>query len=272
MRSEAGLFPAVLRHWRTRRGWSQLDLALTANISSRHVSFLETGRAQPSREMVLRLGETLDLPLRDRNAMLHAAGFEHAFAEPTFEGGLPPPLAQALDRMSAQQEPYPLVVMNRRFDVLRANDAAWRMFARAIADPEALPKDGRMNIMRMLFDPRLARPFVLEWDRVAHAILSRLQREQFSRPNDNELASLLEEILAMPDVPKAWQKPDLSVPVEPTLVLRVRRDDLELAFLTTLTVFQAPQNVLLDEIVIESYFPYDQRTADICASLERQTC
>ncbi len=270
MRSETGLFPAVLRHWRTRRGWSQLDLALSANISARHVSFLETGRAQPSRDMVLRLGETLDVPLRDRNAMLRAAGFEHAFEEPTFESGLPAPLAQAIDRMSAQQEPYPLVVMNRRFDVLRANDGAWRMFGQFVADPHALVKDGAVpNIARLLFDPRIGRPFVVDWEQVAHGILSRLQREQFSRPNDNELAALLQEILGMPDIPKAWRMPDFSVPVEPTLVLRLRRDDLELAFLTTLTVFQAPQNVLLDEIVIESYFPYDERTAAICARLAR---
>ena len=135
MASENGLFPAVLRYWRGRRGWSQLDLALEARVSARHISFLETGRAQPSREMVLRLGETLGLSLRDRNAMLRAADFPHAFEEPAFEGGLPAPLANAIDRMAAQHEPYPLAVMTRHYDLLRANGGATRLLRRLIADP-----------------------------------------------------------------------------------------------------------------------------------------
>src|SRR5215471_16295538 len=98
--SEARLFPALLRHWRTRRGLSQLDLALAADVSPRHVSFLETGRAQPSRDMVLRLGATLGVPLRDQNEMLRAAGLAPAFAEPRLEDGLPPGVAPALERMA----------------------------------------------------------------------------------------------------------------------------------------------------------------------------
>src|SRR5215831_6015621 len=102
--SEARLFPALLRHWRTRRGLSQLDLALAADVSPRHVSFLETGRAQPSREMVLRLGAALGVRLRDQNDMLRAAGFPDQFSEPRLEDGLPPGVAQAIERMLAQHE------------------------------------------------------------------------------------------------------------------------------------------------------------------------
>src|SRR5882724_11430215 len=101
-RADAGLFPALLRHWRSRRGLSQLDLAVAADVSSRHVSFLETARAKPSREMVLRLGATMDVPLRDQNEMLRAAGFEGEFAEPSVEGELPPSIADALERMLSQ--------------------------------------------------------------------------------------------------------------------------------------------------------------------------
>src|SRR5688572_1594251 len=97
-RSEARLFSALLRHWRTKRGLSQLDLALAAEVSSRHLSFLETGRAQPSREMVLILGATLDVPLRDQNVLLHAAGFAEEFAEPSFAEGLPAPISAAIER------------------------------------------------------------------------------------------------------------------------------------------------------------------------------
>src|SRR5215467_909511 len=117
------LFPALLKHWRGRRGLSQLDLALAADVSARHVSFLETGRAQPSRDMVLRLGATLGIPLRDQNALLVAAGMPEAFPEPSFDDGLPEPIRLAVERMAEKQEPYPLVVMNRVYDVLLVNRA-----------------------------------------------------------------------------------------------------------------------------------------------------
>src|SRR5437899_2869377 len=126
-RSETRLFPALLRHWRTRRGLSQLDLAVAGDVSSRHVSFLETGRAQPSREMVLRLGATLNVPLRDQNDMLRAAGFDEAFTEPPLDGGLSPGIARAIDRMLAQHEPYPMTVLDRRYNVLRTNEGATRL-------------------------------------------------------------------------------------------------------------------------------------------------
>src|SRR5262252_10446325 len=119
--SEARLFPALLRHWRTRRGLSQLDLALAADVSPRHVSFLETGRAQPSREMVLRLGAALGVRLRDQNDMLRAAGFPDQFSEPRLEDGLPPGVAQAIERMLAQHEPFPMVLFDRNYQILRTN-------------------------------------------------------------------------------------------------------------------------------------------------------
>src|SRR5256885_14821509 len=138
-RSEARLFPALLRHWRTRRGLSQLDLALAADVSPRHVSFLETGRAQPSREMLLRLATTLTVPLRDQNAMLRAAGFAEEFAEPSVESGLPRGVAMAIERMLAQHEPFPLTVLDRHYRLLRANAGAMRLFTRFVADPTAMP-------------------------------------------------------------------------------------------------------------------------------------
>ena len=205
-RDEAGLFPALLRHWRSRRGLSQLDLALAADVSPRHVSFLETGRAQPSREMVLRLGATLDVPLRDQNALLDAAGFAREFAEPSFADGLPDAISRTIDRMLAQQEPFPMVAMNRRYDVLRTNQAAARLLSTMIAQPEAV-------------------------------------------------------------VPESFRQPDFSQPSEPILTIRLRAGDLDLAFLTTVTVFNAPQNVTLEEVRLESYFPLDEATTRACEQL-----
>src|SRR5262249_53026664 len=161
-RLEPRLFPALLRHWRTRRGHSQLDLALAADVSSRHLSFLETGRAQPSREMVLRLAATLQVPLRDQNALLRAAGFADEFAEPDANGGPPPSIAGAIERMLAQHEPFPLTVLDRGYTVLRANEGGTRILSRFVLDPAALGSPP--NVFALLFDPRLARPFVVDWE------------------------------------------------------------------------------------------------------------
>lgn len=266
-RTDVSLFSALLRHWRTRRGLSQLDLALAADVSARHVSFLETGRAQPSREMVLRLGATLGVPLRDQNAMLRAAAFADEFPEPSLEGGLPSEVALAIERMLRQHEPFPMVVLDRHYQVLRTNEGAARVFARLIADPGAMP--AKPNVFSLLFDPRLVRPFVVDWEKVARGLTARLHREALARPGDADLAALLRSLFDYPGVPVAWRQPDFSIPSEPTLTLRFKRDVLELGFLTTLTVFNAPQNVTLEELSIESYFPLDDATAERCAELAR---
>lgn len=265
-RYEAGLFSALLKHWRSRRGLSQLDLALAADVSARHISFLETGRAQPSREMVLRLGATLDVPLRDQNALLDAAGFGRQFEEPSLDEGLPASIEAALERMLAQQEPFPLLVMNPHYELLRANAGAMRMIGRFVAEPSALAT-GRVNVLRALFDPKLVRPFVLDWERAARSMLSRAHRESLARPEDQGLSELVRSLFSYPGIPTSFRQPDFSLPSEPTLVVRLKRDDVSLSFLTTLTVFNAPQNVTLDELRIESYFPLDEQTSLLCHRL-----
>jgi transcriptional regulator with XRE-family HTH domain len=266
-REEGRLFPALLKHWRGRRGLSQLDLALAADVSARHVSFLETGRAQPSREMVLRLGAALDVPLRDQNALLNAAGFAEEFQQPSFEQGLSPSINHAIERMLKQQEPFPMVVVNRRYDILRANRAAQRVVLHFIAEPAAAQLS---NAFHVLFDPRAARRFVVDWERVAHALVARLHRESLARPSDHELGALVRSLFEYPDVPESWRQPDFSVSSEPTLGLRLRRDALDLGFFTTMTAFNAPQNVTLEELRIESWFPADDATAASCERLARE--
>lgn len=243
---------------------SQLDLALAADVSSRHVSFLETGRALPSREMVLRLAGPLAVPLRGQNELLHAAGFPSAFAEPPL-GGLAPAIDRALTRMLERHEPYPMLILDRRYELLRANGGALRLLQRFIAEPAVL--GDRPNLMLALFDPRLARPFVGDWERTARALVTRLHRESLARPEDGRLADLLRAIFRFPEVPQSFRQPDFSLSSEPMLPLRLRRDGLEVAFLTTLTVFDAPQNITLDEVRIESYFPLDEATAAVCERL-----
>jgi transcriptional regulator with XRE-family HTH domain len=246
---------------------SQLDLALAAEVSPRHVSFLETGRSRPSHEMILRLGSTLDVPLRDQNAMLRAAGLPEAFADPGPEEPFPPAIERAIDRMMAQHEPFPLVVFDRKYDIVRLNGGASQLLPLFVADLGAL--EPPVNAMMLLFDPRGARPFVEDWPHTARAMLARLHREVLASGGDAELGALLNRILELPDVPASWKQPDFGIPSEPTLIVRFRRDAIRVAFLTTVTTFSAPQNVALEELHLESWFPLDDETAETCVRLAR---
>lgn len=257
------MFRILLKHWRTSRGLSQLDLAGASGVSARHVSFLETGRAQPSAEMALRLGASLGLDLRDQNDLLGAAGFSPAYPSSAEAPGFDPAIERALDRMMKQQEPYPLLIMNRRYDILRMNQAAGSMLTRFVNDPAALSPP--FNLLLGIFDPKKFRPAIEDWPTLARHVLTRAQRESLGRPGDDELRTLLHTLCDFPDVPEDWHVPDLTLPMTPVLPVTLRRDDVKLSFVTTLTVFNAPQDVGLEALRIESYFPMDDQTERLCA-------
>lgn len=258
------LFPALLRYWRGRRGLSQLELALEAEVSSRHVSFLESGRSQPSEEMVLRLLSVLDVPLRDQNQALRAAGMEPRFPEPAADA-MPPEVEQALSQMIAQHEPYPIVVISPDSTIVRSSKGAVSLFGAFVAEPEALPTP--LDMFSLMFDPRLLRPFVVGWEALARSMVSRLHRENLQCGGDERLTALLERVFAYPGVPRTWRQPDFAAEAEPTLTVRLARDDLRVGFLVTVTVFSAPRQVTLDELRIESCFPLDAETRAVCARL-----
>lgn len=258
-----GLFPALLKHWRRRRALSQLDLALAAGVSARHISFLETARSTPSAPMVLRLGTVLDVPLRHINAMLRAAG--HPGAYPDAEDQIPDEVAHALALMKRHHEPYPLVVVGRCYDILEYNGAAQRLFELAVP---GLPLEG-LNLARLCFDPAGAQPLIANFDEVGPALLWRLQREVLASPNDAPLAELLDAILRMPSVQEDWREVDLSVPSLPALTLHLRAGPMSLRFMIMVTALQSPQTVALDEIRIESWFPMDEDTRRACEALRQ---
>lgn len=268
----AGLFPALLKHWRGQRGLSQLDLALAADVSSRHISFLETGRSTPSAEMVLRLATTLGVPLRHVNAMLQAAGHEPMFEESGYT--LPAAVVQALSLLKDHHEPYPLIVIDRAYRIRDLNRGALCLLAALL--PGQLPQGALnatalanldLNLARWTFDPHGARPYLVNFDEVGRALLWRIQRELLADPDDGAVRTLLDEILAMPTVAPDWREVDLSIPSEPALVVHLRRDALDLRFLTMVTAFQAPQNVAVEELRVEHWFPYDNSTADALRAL-----
>ena len=256
------VFAALLKHWRTRSGLSQLDLALSAGVSARHISFLETGRSQPSREMVLLLGAALEVPLREQNEMLREAGHEPAFDDPS--PGLPQDSAidHALRIMLRHHEPFPMLVLDRWHDVVRANTAMGRLVEHcAGAAPE------RWNGLHAFFDESLLRPNVLDWEATARTVVARVHREVLRSPGDVRLRRLLERMLDAPGVPAAWKAPDPARGTEGALSVRLRVQDRVLVFVATLTAFQVPQNITVDELRIESYFPADAATERACEEL-----
>jgi transcriptional regulator with XRE-family HTH domain len=257
------LFAALLKYWRGRRGLSQLDLASGAGVSARHVSFLETARARPSEEMVLLLASALSVPLRDQNRLLVAAGFSPRFAE---GAAVPATVERALERMMSQHDPYPLTVLSGSYDVVRSNRGAEALFRRLF---EGRAPPAVLNPFHLVFDPAQLRPFVVRWERLARTMLARLQRDTLHRNPDPRLGTLLQRVLAYPGVERSWLRPDFSTPLEPTLTLELLRDDLSLSFLGTVTVFSAPQEVALEELRIESFFPADAGTAAACERLLR---
>lgn len=258
------LFPALLKYWRSRSGLSQLDLALASDVSSRHLSYLETGRSKPSEAMVLRLFETMGVPLRHQNDALLAAGFERRFDEPALPA-LPWPVQAAIAQMLRQQEPFPMTVLAADYRILERNIAADAVFSRVVADPVRLAS-GQLDMVSLMFDPALARDAFVEWPLTARRVLSRIQRELL-RTGDARLGALLDRALQYPGVDPAWRHCDDTDRVDATLEVRLQRGALKLGFLTTLTAFTSPGTVSLEELRLESYFPLDDDTRAFCMSL-----
>ena len=262
------VFPALLKYWRGRSGLSQLDLALAADVSSRHLSYLETGRAQPSASMVLRLMAALNVPLRHQNDALIAAGFAAHFPEPALDS-LPHAVQSAMDRMLQQQEPFPMTVLAADFRILQHNAAAQRVFGHFTASPQLLATQP-LDMFALILDPALGKSFVRDWHQVARHMLMRLQRE-LSRTGDVRLALLLERAMQYPDVEASWRYPEDEAETYSTLEVWLQRNDLTLGFMTTLTAFSSPGNVLLDELRLESYFPLNGATQLACERLAAQS-
>jgi transcriptional regulator with XRE-family HTH domain len=265
------LFPALLRYWRGRQGHSQLDLALLADVSARHLSCLETGRARPSEAMVLRLMAALGAPLRDQNEALRAAGFADRFPEPGLDA-ISPAIDAAMARMLRQQEPFPLTLLSADYRVLRHNRAAARVFGCFVAEPAHLAAGlvSGIDMFTLLFDPALAQPFVEDWPALAGRMLARLHRETLHSGGDARLSGLLDRALRFPQVRDEWRQPDFSAPVHSTLNVWLRRGEMRAGFFTTLTAFSSPGNVTLDELRIESYFSLDDTTLRFCEQLAEQ--
>lgn len=255
-------FGSILRHWREARRFSQLDLALQADVSSKHVSFLETGRTQPSREMIVRLCNAMDLPLRDRNVMLSAAGFASVYNESSLDSPAFQEVDGALQRILDVHEPYPAIVMDADWTIRRQNRGAVALTTRFIEDPATLSS----NAFELLFSERGLQPYVEDWDALSSMLLMRLFREAVASSNESRKRALFDRIENMPAAPRDWRERANRLPSGPTVDLVLKKADLACRFFTTVTTFGTPQDITLQELRIESYFPADDATRLLCES------
>ena len=248
----------LLRQWRERRRMSQLTLALEAEISSRHLSFMETGRSRPSREMVLLLAEALEVPPRACNDLLAAAGYAPIYRESNLDVPEMAGFRRALDFMLRQQEPFPAIVLDRYWNVLLGNEGTNR-FMGIFLSPEAAAALGPPNAMRLICHPQGLKPYIVNWELTAAALIQWLHRDLL-RSADAGTRLLLEELLAYPDMPRNWRTLDLDAPSAPFLTIEMQKDDMSLKFFTTLTTLGTPYDITLHELRIENYFPADEAT------------
>jgi len=256
-------FGTLLRRWRDARGMSQLTLATEAGISTRHLSFLETGRAQPSREMVQLLAGMLDVPLGDRNALLVSAGYAPAYGERPLTSPDLEPVRRALEFTLRQQEPFPALVVDGEWNVVMGNEASARIFD-LFTDPGC--DDVNVNVMRTVFCPEGLRRYIVNWEELAECLVNSLHR-QVATTGSGAMARLRDELLAYPGVPSRWSVPDPTVTMPPLVSMQLRKDDLSLTFFSMITTLGTPRDVTLQQLKIECFFPADAATEHVARRL-----
>ena len=248
-----------LRWWRQHRGLSQLELAGRANISQRHLSFIELGRSLPSRDMVMRLAKALDVPMRQQNVLLLAAGYAPVWRETALAAPELGPVASALGYMLAQQEPFPAVVVDRHWNLLKSNTGAVRLVEFLVGP---LAPDAAVNLADALVAPDVLRPFLVNWAEVIRFFIGSVEADAWA-DGTPETAALLERLLAYQGVQSALRHPPASSAAGPVLPMYFRKADISLRLFTTIATLGTAQDITLQELRIESFFPMDAETANI---------
>jgi transcriptional regulator with XRE-family HTH domain len=252
---------ALLREWRRRRNLSQFELALRSAVSARHLSFIETGRARPSREMVLHLAERLDVPLRERNHLLLAAGFAPVFGERSLEAGEMAPIREALDRFLTAHEPYPALVVDRRWDIVASNRGVAYVMRGVAPELRAPPANAlRIALHPDGLAPRI--PNLVDW---SGYLLARVRRE-IEATRDPDLEALYQELVAYPGVAAEDDLANAPAPNEIMLRHELRLDGEDLALFCTFTTFGTARDLTLAELTIVAFYPADPFTAEALAA------
>jgi transcriptional regulator with XRE-family HTH domain len=252
----------LLREWRAARRLSQLDLALRADVSARHLNRVENAKSQPTVEMITRLADALDMPLRERNTMLVAAGYAPKYSETDLRAPAMSLVRRAIECILDQQEPYPAFITDVYWDVLMTNRALTRLFG-WLRDHARIHN----NILRQIFDPSDMRQVIHNWDEVAEDVIKLLHDQVAATPSDTKARALLDEVLAYPGVPDRLRTRDLSAAPVPLLTCEFQKDDTVLRFFSTITTFATPRDVTIEGLRIECLFPVDDVTAELCRAL-----
>ena len=254
-------FGRLLKDWRGRRGFSQLDLALAARTTQRHLSFIESGRATPSRAMILRLAATMSLPLRQQNTLMLAAGYAPAWRERDLSAPDLAVVSGALDYMLAQHEPYPAFVVDRCWNLLRANRGAMNLTEFLLGPAPAASPAEPVNLAVALVSHEGLRPFIVNWQEVALYFVRGVQADALA-DGAPETADLLARLLAFPDVPALSETmPPEEEGQSPVLPVHFLHDGTSLRLFTTIATLGTPRDVTLQEVRIEFFFPMDEMTA-----------
>ncbi|GAA3388545.1 helix-turn-helix transcriptional regulator [Cryptosporangium minutisporangium] len=241
-----------MRQWRQHRGLSQLDLAIAADVSARHVSLVETGKSRPSADMVVRLADQLHVPLRDRNRLLLAAGFAPRYTERPLDDVALSAASDAIRRVLRAHEPYPALVFDRGWNIVMTNRAVAPFLAQVAPDLLRPP----VNLVRLGLDPRGFASMVVNLADVRAAFRTRISRQLAAAP-DPALTALYEELLA----PELGETPSQQAEFDAVIPMIIRIGGRELRLFSTITTFGTPTDITLDEIAIESYYPADDECA-----------
>ena len=244
----------MVRDWRLARGLSQMDLAMHSGFSSRHVSFIETGKTQPSRQALLVLAESLDLPLRERNRLLEAGGFARVFSETPLGADEMSKVRSVLQFILDRHAPYAAVVLDRHSNCLMGNQAAGQVMARLV-EPHLLPAG--TNMLRAVFHPDGMRRWIVNWEEVSAHLMDRAVRELGHDASDPIGAELLQELRGYGRLPPADRAQRVR-PGDLLLPVHIRRHEVELRLFTTIMTLGTPHDVTLQELRIETLFPADE--------------
>lgn len=248
----------LLSEYRKRNRLSQLELSLLADVSSRHISFIETGRSNPSRSMLLRLADVMNLPLNDSNLLLNSGGYAPAYSQLDLSSEAMGPVRDALQLILENHNPYPALVMDGCYKLLMANSAQQKLMAMVLGDVQQLPTQ---NLLEALFRQDMFRPVISNWDEVASHLLRRLRKQvlAYGKPEHQELYNRLIEM----SPPKSWQQPGQHADDGPMLTVDFKMGDMAISTFTTVSQFGSALDIGMEELLIESYFPADEQSRDL---------
>jgi len=257
--SQGNELGVLLRRWREVRNKSQIALSLDAGVSQRHLSFIEIGRSSPSRATLLVIADALDVPFRDRNALLLAAGYAPTYPDAGWDDAEMRRVTEALKRLLRQHEPFPAVAMDRYWNVVLTNAAAPRFFGRFV-NLSARPTP--RNLLHLMFDPDGMRPFIVNWEDVARSLIQRVYREAVGRVVDEKAQELVDSLLAYPGAKLQWRAGQVSDGTSglPVIPITFEKDGEKFGYFSMLTTVAAPQTIATQELRVESMFPIDEET------------